>query len=90
MRQRGIPFCAGLAARTRPVTWPAAYALPFGCPPPGRMRMRCSFNPLLHVAGISWSLGGSLVANNESQRLQGATALTAENRERSIVQGIRS
>jgi hypothetical protein len=46
MRQRGVPFCAGLAARTRHVTWPAAYALPFRCPSPGRMRMRDSFNPL--------------------------------------------
>ena len=40
MRQGGLPFCAGLAAHTRPVSWPAAYALILECSPSGRVQVR--------------------------------------------------
>ena len=46
MRQGGLPFCAGLAARTRPVSWPAAYALILECSPPGRVQVRGGLKPL--------------------------------------------
>lgn len=47
-------------------------------------------NPFLHVAGISWSLGGSLVAEGGLQGLSDVAASTIGNDVVIIVQGIRS
>lgn len=61
MRPDGVPFCAGPAARTRPASWPAAYALTSrrsvtDCVRMRKQQMRCASKPLsLYVVGISVS-----------------------------------
>jgi hypothetical protein len=79
MRQGGLPFCAGLAARTRPVSWPAAYALILECCPPERVQVRGGLKPLFFTSSAlvgrwveAWSQVKVVVVRKEcvSSRVQ--------------------